>query len=192
MARRHCSRLNVLDGTVIGRNMQRTGTRSSSASSHHRGAGAGAKAIHAIVDNYATHKHPKVRQWLARHPRWTFHFMPHRILAQRRRGFFAKLTKQRLERGIFLSVVDLQAAIIASSSNITPNRNPSHGLPILTNYPSRQTRAPSVRFHPLAEAEAVLKRCETAYSAATSVGLAAAFQNDPHLLPTRCGCGSSA
>jgi hypothetical protein len=29
------------------------------------------KVIHAIVDNYATHKHPKVRQWLARHPRWT-------------------------------------------------------------------------------------------------------------------------
>jgi hypothetical protein len=32
--------------------------------------------IHAIVDNYATHKHPKVRAWLARHPRWTFHFTP--------------------------------------------------------------------------------------------------------------------
>jgi hypothetical protein len=45
------------------------------------------KAIHAIVDNYATHKHPKVRAWLARHPRWTFHFTPtSRILAQRRRG----------------------------------------------------------------------------------------------------------
>ena len=34
------------------------------------------KAIHAVVDNYATHKHPKVREWLARHPRWTFHFTP--------------------------------------------------------------------------------------------------------------------
>jgi transposase len=34
------------------------------------------KVIHAIVDNYATHKHPKVRQWLARHRRWTFHFTP--------------------------------------------------------------------------------------------------------------------
>jgi class 3 adenylate cyclase len=34
------------------------------------------KAIHAIVDNYATHKHPKVRRWLARHLRWTFHFTP--------------------------------------------------------------------------------------------------------------------
>jgi transposase len=34
------------------------------------------KAIHAIVDNYATHKHPAVRQWLIRHPRWTLHFTP--------------------------------------------------------------------------------------------------------------------
>jgi DDE superfamily endonuclease len=34
------------------------------------------KTIHAILDNYAAHKHPAVRQWLARHPRWTFHFTP--------------------------------------------------------------------------------------------------------------------
>src|ERR1700730_4467212 len=34
------------------------------------------KTIHAIVDNYATHKHPNVRQLLTRHPRWTFHFTP--------------------------------------------------------------------------------------------------------------------
>jgi hypothetical protein len=32
--------------------------------------------IHVILDNYATHKHPKVRQWLARHPRFVFHFTP--------------------------------------------------------------------------------------------------------------------
>ena len=70
------------------------------------------KEIHAIVDNYATHKHPKVRKWLARHPRWTFHFTP--ISASwlnAVEGFFAKLTKRRLKRGIFLSVVDLQASI---------------------------------------------------------------------------------
>jgi len=42
--------------------------------------------IHAIVDNYATHKHPKVRQWLARHPRWTFPLHARfSVLAQRRR-----------------------------------------------------------------------------------------------------------
>ena len=34
------------------------------------------KLIHAILDSYAAHKHPKVRAWLTRHPRWTFHFTP--------------------------------------------------------------------------------------------------------------------
>jgi transposase len=53
-----------------------------------------------------------VRQWLARHPRWTFHFTPTSASwLNAVEGFFAKLTKRRLKRGIFLSVVDLQAAI---------------------------------------------------------------------------------
>jgi transposase len=34
------------------------------------------RPIHVVSDNYATHKHPKVLAWLARHPRWTFHFTP--------------------------------------------------------------------------------------------------------------------
>ena len=71
-----------------------------------------ASSIHAIVDNYATHKHPKVRAWLARHPRWTFHFTPNfRSWLNAVEGFFAKLTKRRLKRGVFRSIVDLQAAI---------------------------------------------------------------------------------
>jgi transposase len=70
------------------------------------------KAIHAIVDNYATHKHPKVKEWLARHPRWTFHFTPtSSSWLNAVEGFFAKLTKRRLQRGVFCSVVELQAAI---------------------------------------------------------------------------------
>jgi len=69
-------------------------------------------AIHAIVDNYATHKHPKVREWLARHPRWTFHFTPTSTSwLNAVEGFFAKLTRRRLKRGVFRSVADLQAAI---------------------------------------------------------------------------------
>src|SRR2546430_2915104 len=69
--------LNILDGTVIGRNMQRhrdqefirfLNTIEAQVPKQ--------KAIHAIVDNYAAHKHPKVRRWLARHPRLTFHFTP--------------------------------------------------------------------------------------------------------------------
>ena len=71
------------------------------------------KAIHAIVDNYATHKHPKVREWLARHPRWTFHFTPTSASwLNAVEGFFAKLTRQRLKRGVFRSVAELQVAIL--------------------------------------------------------------------------------
>ena len=64
------------------------------------------------LDNYAAHKHPDVRQWLARHPRWTFHFTPTSASwLNAVEDFFAILTKRRLKRGVFCSVVDLQAAI---------------------------------------------------------------------------------
>jgi transposase len=70
------------------------------------------KEIHAIVDNYATHKHPKVREWLNQHPRWTFHFTPTSASwLNAVEGFFAKLTTRRLKRGVFTSVADLKAAI---------------------------------------------------------------------------------
>src|ERR1035437_8923107 len=69
--------LNVLDGTVIGRSMQRHRHQEFIRYLNPIEAQVPArKEIHAIIDNYATHKHPKVRQWLARHPRWTFHFTP--------------------------------------------------------------------------------------------------------------------
>ena len=70
------------------------------------------KLIHVILDNYATHKHPKVRAWLERHERWTFHYTPTSASwLNAVEGFFAKLTKRRLQRGVFHSLVDLQAAI---------------------------------------------------------------------------------
>jgi transposase len=70
------------------------------------------KAIHATVDNYATHKHAKVRRWLARHPRWTFYFTPTSASwLNAVEGFFAKLTNRRLKRGVFRSVSELEAAI---------------------------------------------------------------------------------
>jgi hypothetical protein len=105
--------LNILDGTVIGRNMQRHRhqefIRFLNTIEEQVPAG---KVIHAIVDNYATHKHPRVRQWLARHPRWTFHFTPTSASwLNAVEGFFAKLTRRRLKRGVFRSVVDLQVAI---------------------------------------------------------------------------------
>ena len=73
---------------------------------------AAARELHLIVDNYATHKHPKVRAWLERHPRFHFHFTPTSASwLNAVEGFFAKLTRQRLKRGVFKGIVDLQAAI---------------------------------------------------------------------------------
>jgi transposase len=70
------------------------------------------KLVHVILDNYAVHKHTKVRQWLARHPRFAFHFTPTSCSwLNAVEGFFAKLAKQRLKRGVFRGVVDLQATI---------------------------------------------------------------------------------
>jgi transposase len=105
--------MNALDGAVIGHNMQRHRHQEfiRFLNAVERAVPAG-KTIHAILDNYAAHKHPAVRQWLARHPRWIFHFT--RTSASwlnAVEGFFATLTKRRLKRGVFRSVVDLQAAI---------------------------------------------------------------------------------
>jgi transposase len=62
-----------------------------------------AARIHAIVDNYAAHKNPKVKAWLARNPRSSFHFTPTSASwLNAVEGFFAKLTKRRIKRGVFL------------------------------------------------------------------------------------------
>jgi len=105
--------LNVLDGEVIGQCMSRhrhqefirflnTINRQTPA----------AQDVHLIVDNYATHKHPKVRAWLARHQRFQFHFTPTSASwLNAVESFFAKLTRRRLKRGVFTGIADLQAAI---------------------------------------------------------------------------------
>ena len=105
--------LNVLEGKVIGRCMQRHRhqefIRFLNAIEAEVPAG---KIIHVIVDNYATHKHPKVKAWLARHPCFVFHFTPTSCSwLNAVEGFFAKLTRRRLKRGVFRSLVELQAAI---------------------------------------------------------------------------------
>jgi transposase len=116
--------LNILDGTVIGQNMQRHRhqefIRFLNAIEARVPAG---KVIHAILDNYAVHKHTKVRDWLARHPRWTFHFTPtSSSWLNAVEGFFAKLTRRRLKNGVFRSITDLQAAInrFIAEHNQTP------------------------------------------------------------------------
>jgi transposase len=116
--------LSLLDGTVIGDCMPR-----------HRhqefirflkqidAATPTALDLHLIVDNYGTHKHPRVQTWLRRHPRFHLHFTPTSSswlnLIER---WFRDLTTKRLRRGSFGSVADLIAAIEAYLD--THNQNP--------------------------------------------------------------------
>jgi transposase len=126
--------LNTLDGSVIGRNMQRHRHREfiRFLDAVEREVPQG-KAIHVILDKSmvsrpsiplceagvgskpatgAVHKHAEVKAWLARHPRWTFHFTPTSASwLNAVEGFFAKLTRRKLQRGVFHSVVALQTAI---------------------------------------------------------------------------------
>lgn len=105
--------LNILDGTVIGRCMNK-----------HRHqefirflvavdrAVPNGKLIHAVIDNYATHKHPNVLKWLAAHSRWTFHFTPTSASwLNAVEGFFSTITRGRIRRGVFKSVAGLEDAI---------------------------------------------------------------------------------
>jgi transposase len=70
------------------------------------------KQIHLIADNYATHKHPRVQRWLARHPRFHIYFTPTSSswlnMVER---FFRDLTHNRLRRGVFRDVEELITAI---------------------------------------------------------------------------------
>ena len=105
--------LDVLDGTVIGQCMQkhrhqefiRFLNKINRATSKHL-------ALHLIVDNYAAHKTPEVKRWLKRHPRFHLHFTPTSAswlnLVER---FFAEITRKRIRRGVFHSIVELQMAI---------------------------------------------------------------------------------
>jgi len=68
--------------------------------------------LHLIVDNYATHKHPKVQNWLKRHKRFHIHFTPTSSswlnLIER---WFREITDKRIRRGVFKSVPQLEQAI---------------------------------------------------------------------------------
>jgi transposase len=70
------------------------------------------KDLHLIVDNYATHKHPKVKAWLAKNPRFHIHFTPTSAswlnMVER---FFRDITVRSLRRGVFRSVPELIGAI---------------------------------------------------------------------------------
>ena len=69
-------------------------------------------AVHLVLDNYGTHKHPEVKKWFAAHPRYHLHFTPTSAswLNQVER-WFAEITRKRIRRGTFRSVRDLERAI---------------------------------------------------------------------------------
>jgi transposase len=70
------------------------------------------RELHVVVDNYATHNHPAVRVWLARHPRVHLHFTPTSgSWLNLVEAFFSIITRQALRRGSFPTVADLIAAI---------------------------------------------------------------------------------
>jgi hypothetical protein len=68
--------------------------------------------LHVVADNYATHNHPNVKAWLARHPRITMHYTPtsaswmNMVVI-----FFGIITRQAIRRGTLTSVGDLNGAI---------------------------------------------------------------------------------
>jgi transposase len=118
--------LDVIEGKVIGRCMQRHRhqefIRFLNAIEAETPVG---KLVHVILDNYATHKHPTVKAWLVRHPRFIFHFTPKSCSwLNAVEGFFSKLTRRRLKRGVFCSIVELQAAINRFLAETNDNPKP--------------------------------------------------------------------
>jgi transposase len=116
--------LNVLDGQVIGQCQKRhTHTEWLKFLRKIERETPKDKALHLIADNYATHKHPAVRQWLSKHPRIHMHFTPTSAswlnMVER---FFRDITTERLRRGVFASVPELISAIDAyiAHHNINP------------------------------------------------------------------------
>lgn len=83
------------------------------------------KALHLIADNYATHKHPTVQAWLAKHPRFHMHFTPTSAswlnMVER---FFRDITTARLRRGVFTSVPELIQAIDGYIAHHNTNPKP--------------------------------------------------------------------
>ncbi len=105
--------LNVLDGTVIGRCLPRhRHTEFLAFLERVERAVPRRREIHLILDNYGTHKHPRVQAWFAAHPRYHLHFTPTGSswlnLVDR---WFAEITRKRIRRGTFRSVAELEQAI---------------------------------------------------------------------------------
>ncbi|MGB9105897.1 MAG: IS630 family transposase [Terriglobales bacterium] len=81
--------------------------------------------VHLIVDNYATHKHPKVRTWLGQRPRYHIHYTPtYSSWLNQVERWFALITQQAIRRGSFRSVKDLIEKIDAFVRNYNRSHRP--------------------------------------------------------------------
>ena len=106
--------------------------------------------LHVIVDNYATHKHAKVKSWLKRHPRFHMHFIPTSSswlnLIER---WFRNLTDKQLRRGAYISVQQLIATITAFIDAHNADAKRSRGPPgFKTSSQKSAEHAPhSIRCH---------------------------------------------
>jgi transposase len=105
--------LNVLEGTIIGQCQARHRHQEFLRFLNQIDDSVPAKReVHLVLDNYGTHKHPEVRKWFEKHPRYQLHFTPTSSswLNQIER-WFAEITRKRIRRGTFRSVGELTAAI---------------------------------------------------------------------------------
>ena len=74
--------------------------------------------LHLIADNYTTHKHPTVKAWLAKHPRFRMHFTPTSASwLNQVEPFFGLITEKRIRHGVFKSVAELETAIVEYLDN---------------------------------------------------------------------------
>jgi putative transposase len=81
--------------------------------------------LHVVVDNYATHKHPKVKQWLAARPRHHIHYTPtYASWLNQVEIWFNLITQQAIRRGSFSGVKDLVAKIDWFVSAYNPKAKP--------------------------------------------------------------------
>ena len=86
------------------------------------------KIVQVSLDNDAADKRERIRAWLARHPRWSFHVTPtSSSWLNAIEGFFATLTRRRLKHGVFCAITELQAAI----NRFIAERNETEARPII-------------------------------------------------------------
>jgi len=81
--------------------------------------------IHIVIDNYATHKTPRVKTWFLKHPNWHIHFTPtSSSWINQIERFFAEITEKRIRRGVFRSVDSLEKAIMDYLDHRNKNPKP--------------------------------------------------------------------